>query len=174
MTRMLNGDFDSSIGSRLQIWHAAVEAISQNPLTGVGPTGPSDALRELSNKGELTPVALQAGLSQIHNEILANTLRLGVFGLLSILAIYLVPISLLMKKISSVDEIGQRAGVMGVLFVTGYFIFGLTFEIFNIKMFATFYAVTVATVLAIVDQQAAASSFRRDGDRADRRGEKAI
>jgi O-antigen ligase len=137
----LSGDFNSSMGLRLQIWNAAVKALREHPIAGVGPEGAPNELQEL-------------GLGQIHNEILANTVRLGVFGLLSILAIYFVPMVLFVQAARSVDRVKHMAGVMGILFVTGYFIFGLTIETFNLKMFATFYAVTVTTLLAIVSHTA--------------------
>jgi O-antigen ligase len=105
----------------------------------------------LRGHGWLTAGGLQAGLSQIHNEVLANAMRLGVFGFASILAIYFVPIVAFLRAAKSTDRIKCVAGVMGMLFVTGYFVFGFTIETFNLKMFATYYAVTIATLLAIAD-----------------------
>jgi O-antigen ligase len=160
MVSALNGNFDTSVGARLQIWKASAKIIWDNPIVGVGPMAVSDELQALSHSGWITPFGLQAGLSQIHNEILANTIRLGIFGLLSILAIYLVPLALFIKATASVDRVKHTAGVMGMLFVTGYFVFGLTVETFNIKMFATFYAVTVAALLATARHSA---SFTIDG-----------
>ena len=147
--KALNGDFESSIGKRLQIWNAAVEVFREHPIVGVGPEGVSRELRDLGDRGWFTSGGLRAGVSQIHNEILANSMRLGVFGLFSILAIYFVPFWLFMKAARSTQRVTNTAGLMGILFVAAYFIFGLTVETFNLKMFASFYAVTVATMLAI-------------------------
>jgi len=103
----------------------------------------------MHQRGWFTALGFEAASSQIHNEILANTVRLGIFGLLSILAIYFIPIILFIKATASADRVKRVAGVMGTLFVSVYFIVGMTIETFNIKTVATFYALTVATLLAI-------------------------
>jgi O-antigen ligase len=38
---------------------------------------------------------------------------------------------------------------MGICLVIGFFIFGLTVEIFNLKMTATFFAFTLAVLMAV-------------------------
>jgi O-antigen ligase len=146
ISAILEGNLNTSIGQRLQIWRAAVSIIRADPVFGVGPTNVDDELK--AYEGWSSSVGLQAALSQIHNEILGYTLRLGIFGLLSILAIYVVPFVLFLKAAVSEDRIRNSAAIMGTLVVAAYFTFGLTFEVFVVKMFATFYAMTVATLLA--------------------------
>lgn len=154
ITSVQNGKLDTSIGQRLQMWRAGIEIVRTHPIAGVGPAGPTPQLRSLSEQGWLTPIGLDAALSQMHNEILADTIRLGVFGLLAILAVYFVPLFLFVGAAASTDRTKQMAAVMGMLFVSGYFIFGLTIETFNIKMVASFYAVTVVILLAIARNEA--------------------
>jgi O-antigen ligase len=144
-----NRNFDTSLGLRLQIWNAGVEIVRENPIAGVGPEEVDVQFRAMHERGWFTTSGFEAALSQIHNEILANTVRLGIFGLLSILVIYFIPMILFIKTTTSVNRMKRVASVMGILFVCTYFITGLTIETFNIKMFATFYALTVATLLAI-------------------------
>ncbi len=149
LTDVLNRNLETSLGLRLQIWNATIEIIRENPIVGVGPAEVLDQFRAMHQRGWFTPLGFEAASSQVHNEILANTARLGIFGLLSILAIYVIPMVLFIKATMSVDRVKGVAGVMGTLFVSAYFVLGLTIETFNIKMFATYYALTVAALLAI-------------------------
>jgi O-antigen ligase len=150
IANVLDRNLDTSFGLRLQMWHAGIEIVRENPIFGIGPgENIREKFRAMHQKGWFTNLGLEAALSQMHNEILANTMRLGIFGLLSILAIYFVPMILFIKSTASVDRVKQLAAVMGTLFVSAYFIVGLTIETFNIKTIATFYALTVSTLLAI-------------------------
>jgi O-antigen ligase len=150
IANVLNRKLDTSFGLRLQIWNAGVEIVSENPIFGIGPhESIRDQFRAMHQRGWFTNLGLDAALSQIHNEILANTVRLGIFGLLSILTIYVIPMILFVEATASIDRVKRVAGVMGILFVSAYFIVGLTIETFNIKTIATFYALTVAVLLAI-------------------------
>lgn len=146
---ILAGNLDTSAGQRLQVWKVAIEAIRENPIIGLGPTGAHSALQAKAENGQLTSLGLRAGLSQIHSEIIAHTMRLGVFGLISILAVYAVPLILFWNGVRCADHARQVASVMGLQFVTGYFVVGLTIEVFNLKMFATFYAMAVSILLVI-------------------------
>jgi O-antigen ligase len=151
--RAVNGDYDSSMGKRLQIWNGAIELFRKHPILGIGPAAVTRELLQLHQAGWLTAGGLEAGLSQIHNEILANAVRLGIFGILSILAIYFVPFALFVDAAKSAEYVKRTAGILGQLFIAAYFVFGLTIETFNLKMFASFYAVTVAILLAIARHQ---------------------
>jgi O-antigen ligase len=161
-TSILAGDFDTSIGLRLQIWNAAIKLIRDNPIAGVGPTGLPDALRAMHQSGAIDDTALDLGIAETHNEILSHTVKLGVLGLLEILAIYLVPAILFAAATYSGARIRRNAGITGMLFVATYFIFGLTVETFNIKTFATFYALTVACLLAVARRPAPRAADRAD------------
>jgi O-antigen ligase len=150
IANVLDRKLDTSFGLRLQMWNAGVEIVRENPIFGIGPAeNIREQFRTMAQKGWFTNLGLEAALSQIHNEILANTMRRGIFGLLSILATYFVPMILFIKAMASVDRVKQVAAVMGTLFVSAYFIVGLTIETFNIKTIATFYVLTVSTLLAI-------------------------
>jgi O-antigen ligase len=166
---VFTGHLNTSIGLRLQIWNAALHLIRDNPIAGVGPAGLPDALRAFHERGGIDDFALELAIGEMHNEILAHTTRFGIFGLLSILAIYLVPLTLFAAATSSSDHVKRNAGVMGVLFAVGYFIYGLTLETFAMKPFATFYAMTVACLLAIarqsVPQMAGSTNFGADTQR---------
>ncbi len=75
------GNPDTSIGIRLQLWNAALHLIAQNPVFGVGAAGFAGAMDGLSTSGAITTMAAGFGKGEVHNEILAHTVRFGIFGL---------------------------------------------------------------------------------------------
>jgi O-antigen ligase len=143
-----HGNKDTSIGDRLQLWQAACYLFAEPPVFGVGPDGFAQMMTTLSNSGMLTTEAARFGRGEVHNEILAKAVGLGVFGLLSILSVYAVPLVIFMRSTRSPVAQTRTAAFMGICLVTGFFIFGLTVEIFNLKMTVAFYGLTVAVLLA--------------------------
>lgn len=139
---------DTSIGIRLQLWQAALHLFIEHPFFGVGPNGFEQAIPALTADGMLTPYASKLGYSEVHNEILAKCANTGLFGLLSILSIYLVPLFIFWRSTKSVESGMSVAGFMGICLVSGFFIFGLTAEIFNLKMTAAFFSFTLAVLMA--------------------------
>ena len=142
------GNVDTSIGIRLQLWKAALHLIAENPIFGVGADGFGRAMDTLSASGFITSVAASYGKGEVHSEILAHTVRFGIFGLFSILAIYFVPFVLFLRAARSGAHQQKTAAMMGMCLTLGFFVFGLTVETFNLKMTAAFYSLTVAILLA--------------------------
>jgi len=142
------GDKDTSIGIRLQLWQAACFLFSEHPFFGVGPGGFAQMMTPLSNSGMVTPLAASFGRGEVHNEMLAKAAELGIFGLLSIVSVYAIPLIIFIRSTRSRVAQEKSAAFMGICLVTGFFIFGLTVEIFNLKMTDAFYSLTVAVLLA--------------------------
>ena len=144
-----NGQADSSVGIRLQLWKAALYLYTENPLFGVGPDGFAESMAALSQSGFITADAAQLGKGEVHSQMLANLVGLGIPGLLSILSIYFLPMFLFWKSTQLSVNSRRIAGMMGICLTLGFFIFGLTVETFNIKMIVSFYSLTLAVLLAI-------------------------
>ena len=149
LTLFTSGNVDTSIGVRLQLWKAAFHLIAENPFLGVGADGFGQAMDALSASGFITPDAAGLGKGEVHNEILAQTVRFGIFGLCSILAIYFVPFYLFLRAAKSGTHQQNGAAMMGMCVTLGFFVFGLTVETFDLKMTAAFYSLTVAVLLAV-------------------------
>jgi O-antigen ligase len=146
----LDGNKDTSIGLRLQIWAAAIHLFAQNPIFGVGPDQFGKSVKALIASGyTMTPMAAEYAGAEVHNELLNRAVTLGAFGVISILLIYLVPLGLFIQATRSSDHFRRVAGMLGACFVVSFLVFGLTVEVFNLKTPATFYSLTVAILLAI-------------------------
>ncbi|MBU1446737.1 MAG: O-antigen ligase family protein [Gammaproteobacteria bacterium] len=142
------GNIDTSIGVRLQLWSAAIQLIVENPIFGVGADGFGGAMGSLSEQGLITPIAAELGRGEVHSEILAQTVRFGVFGLGFILAVYFVPLYYFLKLAKSANRQQAVPALMGICVTLGFFVFGLTVETFNLKMTAAFYCTTIAALFA--------------------------
>lgn len=141
------GNKDTSIGVRIQIFQVALQILQEQPLFGTGPQGYKEALIRLGQSGMITQDAVQLGSAEVHNQILNYTIKYGMFGLLSGLAIHLVPLILFVRALKVATGEGRIAALMGICLVTGFMIFGLSVEIFNLKHTISFYSLTLAVLL---------------------------
>ncbi len=142
------GNRDTSFGVRWQLYKAAVDVFSRHPIFGVGPEGFKLEMKPMVDAGRITPDAARLGRGEVHNDILSKAAGMGVFGLLAILAIYFVPFGLFWRATRSEVWVVKRTGILGVTFVSGFSVFGLTVEVLNLTMATAFYSFTVAVLLA--------------------------
>ncbi|MDH2915812.1 MAG: O-antigen ligase family protein [Gallionella sp.] len=142
------GNRDTSTGIRWQLYQAAASIIIEHPVFGVGPGGFALQMAPMADAGKITPMAAELGRGEVHNDILKKTADLGIFGLAAIFAVYLVPFCLFGKASKSKSRQIQRAGILGMVFVSGFMVFGLTAEVLNLTMTIAFYSFTVAVLLA--------------------------
>lgn len=142
------GNRDTSTGIRWQLYKAAVEVFIQHPLFGVGPEGFALEMKPMVEAGKITPQAADLGRGEVHNDILSKAAGMGVFGLIAMFAIYLVPFRLFWQATKSDSRQVRRTGLLGITFVSGFLVFGLTVEFLNLTMATAFYSFTVAVLLA--------------------------
>lgn len=143
-----NGQRDTSVGIRLQHWIAALHLYKQNPVFGVGSDGFAQSMSAMSEAGLITARAAKLGEGEVHNQILANLVNLGIFGLIANLMVYFVPLLIFIRSLKFGSKLTKSPSMMGICLVLGYLTFGLTVETFGIKMIASFYSLTLAALLA--------------------------
>ncbi len=148
VTSLQQGNPDTSTGIRLQLYRAAARVFTSNPVFGVGPEGFAKEMDAMQKAGLITPMAADLGRGEVHNELLSRAAGMGVLGLAAMLAIYLVPAGIFYRSMrSQVPEIRQ-SGMLGLIFVSSFMVFGLTAETLNLTMASAFYGLTVAVLLA--------------------------
>lgn len=148
VTTFDQGNRDTSTGIRWQLYSAAVEIIAEHPIFGVGTGGYALQMAPMVAAGKITPIAAEYGRGEVHNDLLKKTADMGIFGLTALMAVYLVPFWMFQKASRSDSMQIRRAGVMGMLFVSGFIVFGLTAEVLNLTMTISFYSFTIAVLLA--------------------------
>lgn len=142
------GNRDTSAGVRWQLYKAAADVFYRHPFAGVGPEGFKSEMQWMVDNEKLTPMAAYMGRGEVHNDILAKAAGMGILGLVAILASYLVPLRLFWRATKSGIDGVRRSGILGIVFVSGVFVFGLTVEFLNLTMATAFYSFTIAVLLA--------------------------
>ena len=143
------GNENTSVGIRLQLWRGAWVLFTEHPLLGVGRENFSTALHELAVRKVISNEA--AAFSHTHDEVMFNLSTLGIFGLASLLSIYFFPVIVFLRYLKNTRDQRLRTGVaMGLALCIGFVIFGLTETMFVVSMTTSFYALSVATLLAWV------------------------
>ena len=142
------GISDSSLGIRLQHWQVGVSMFIGNPLFGAGPGSFNHHREHFVNQGLLTPLAAEYGSGEMHNQFISTLAQTGLIGFIGSLAIYLIPFLIFNSRLNDSDLFRRRSAQMGVSVVISFFIFGLTVEIFSLKMTTSFYALIITIFLA--------------------------
>jgi len=160
LTAYSNGNKDTSTGLRLQLYLAAIHLFIEHPIFGIGPGEFPQIMPSLAAGGMLTPLGSAAGTSEVHNEILHKCAETGLVGLTAILSVYFVPSIIFWRTSQSAESSIRIASFMGLCLVIGFFIFGLTVEIFDLKMTATFFSLTLAILMAAATNKASLTTLK--------------
>lgn len=83
-----SGNFNTSIGLRLQMWRAALEMSSRNIFLGAGDNH-AIYLEEMYNEGKASKVLFQYSPTHYHNQYLDKLVKTGIIGLILFLLLQL-------------------------------------------------------------------------------------
>ncbi|AVJ30879.1 hypothetical protein CLM73_05200 [Achromobacter spanius] len=137
---------DTSFGIRLQLWHASILMFEKSPIVGIGPSKFREELRVLQGQGIVTQKVVD-GFGEPHNDLLAALAGYGLLGLLSMLALYLVPAAMFFRRLASDDRVIRVGAQMGLLFCLSYCAFSMTEMMFrNMRSVPTYGLIVVALI----------------------------
>lgn len=143
------GELRSGTAARLELWKAAFHLFKENPVLGIEPGSIDAKLDELGNAGIINDWVVYVGKAEMHSEIVARVAKYGLLGLISALAVSLIPAWLFLRALTTADRARKAAARMGLSVAVAFLIMGLTLENYNIKMVAAFYSLTIAILLAV-------------------------
>ncbi len=134
---------ESATGYRLTMWKMTVHLFSLSPWVGYGefstlPVTKDPYILSFADAESIKTI-LCCGP---HNEVAAQTLRSGVFGILALLATYMIPMFIFLQS-----KMNQST-VMGMMLCTGVFICGFATEMLGLKISYTFYAIFTSGLMA--------------------------
>jgi O-antigen ligase len=141
-------DLDSSLGIRFQLWKGSWVLFKEHPAFGVGVENYRSALLELSARKIISPAA--AVYQHSHNDVLFMMAKLGVFGLLAMLAIYFVPMFYFARELRDDDKEIRAAASMGLALCAGIAGLGLSDVVFLWWEVFPFYAISIALFLVCI------------------------
>ncbi|MCE2594015.1 O-antigen ligase family protein [Motilimonas cestriensis] len=148
ISQYTNGDKNTSIGIRFELWKSAAITIKQYPILGL-----SKAQRIEERKQQIEAGTLQLNPEAIvfhaHNEYLEALSLRGLFGLIVLIAMLVAPILIFMKnkgtsnpELTAVNQAGIAASIMFI----GY---GLTQVFLGHNSGMVFYSFITATLLGL-------------------------
>jgi O-antigen ligase len=147
-------NLDSSPGARLSIWKFSIQFAGESLLFGYGE---EKNMMQLLSNSPLNIPAYEIAINIMastgpHSDILSKLLSSGLFGLLAYLCLIFVPFYFFYTHRNSLIANKRRAARMGMYYITGVFIAGLSNEQLSLKYLCTFYGLMTATLLAQVLQ----------------------
>ncbi|HHU93909.1 MAG TPA: O-antigen ligase family protein [Alcaligenaceae bacterium] len=157
------GNSETSVGARFEMWQGAIQLIKEKPLMGWGKDGYQSAMQALAEQDKADPVI---GLfNHAHNDILDQTAKQGLLGLITLLALYLVPLYYFSAYLQH-PHLGIRSlSVAGTLLAVAYIDFGFSqaFLTHNngVMMFAFWLMIWAGLLRNTIEQHTASAATVR-------------
>lgn len=148
VSRYEQHDRDTSVGIRIQLWKASWLMFKESPLVGVGVPNFRPELVKLQKQGIVTEL-VSTDYGEPHNDMLGALAGYGLLGLLSMLALYLIPAAVFWRRSASDDPVVHVGSQIGMLFCLGYFVFSLSEMMFRNMRSVPIYALTVVVLYAL-------------------------
>lgn len=150
LTLYSNGNPDSSVGARLEMWKGAWTMFVEHPLTGVGRANYYLGLNNLIARGDINPA--MHDYHHAHNELLNALATQGLLGAFALIAIYAAPLLFFTRQLRLPGQ-HQPYALAGVLLVLSFIDFGLTQVMFAHHASSSFYALTVCILVGLCLQE---------------------
>jgi O-antigen ligase len=148
LARLSHGDAaNTSLGARLQLWHASIHLFELHPLLGVGKGHLQAQLGELAREGELSPLVVN---QRAHSEFFSTIAELGVAGVVCLALLYIGPLVYFVRYRRSPHRDVSTAAYCGIGVSGSVIIFGLSIDVLTVVMSTALIALLWATLLAII------------------------
>jgi O-antigen ligase len=142
---------DTSVGQRWLMWKNAIHMIQLKPILGWGKRDYLAYKNDRIIEGQLHPQI--AKYTDAHNDYIDATVKIGAVGLISLLLVYLVPMTLFFKRYLYNRNLDQGLSLCAMAMISGYMVSGLTATFMTINMNVMFYTVTVAVLFSLLETQ---------------------
>jgi O-antigen ligase len=139
---------DQSVTMRISFYRMAFFYFIQNPIQGWGDLG----WQSLMNHPDLTKFASsytrESTAQGFHNEIITNTIRSGIWGLIASMLFYGVPIKRAIRGLVQVDQKLKIVSFNLLIFILHLFFAGLTTEVTNLVFLCSFIGISLSVMMA--------------------------
>ncbi|MDP2070953.1 O-antigen ligase [Methylotenera sp.] len=135
---------NTSVGARISFIRMAVFLFQQKPLGGWGDGNFENVINDPAlnfSSLEAKKIALEAGF---HNDITANMVRSGIWGLMATVALFLIPALFFIRNMHSEYKNQRDVAFLALAFLTCQFVSSLSMEIFNLRYSASFFGLMLA------------------------------
>ncbi len=138
-----NSQIPTSTGARLTMWKISAHFFSLSPWVGYKDL----SILPITQDSYILSIADAESIKTFlccgpHNELATQSLRSGVFGILALLATYMIPMYIFLRS-----KISQST-LMGMMLCFGVFICGFATEMLSLKISYTLYAILTSGLIA--------------------------
>ena len=138
-------NLDTPAGIRLSIWKISLSLALENPWFGYGETG----LKEVLANHPLNTAAYRSAIETLafagpHSDVLAKLLFTGLIGLFAYAATMVIPWLYFWRHRSDAHPGSMAASHLGMYFITGVMVCGLTNEMLSLKYLCSFFGLMIA------------------------------
>jgi len=139
---------DNSVGMRISFYRNAIFYFFERPLTGWGDLGWLVLINSPETSNYSSLVAREFAKNGFHNEILTNSVRSGIWGFISTISLFFIPLYASLKiKNNELDLHYKLMKSLIVLFILHNFIVGITTEVTNLVFLSSFFGLTLSVYL---------------------------
>jgi len=136
----------SSVGHRLELWKASWLIAKNDNFLGNGPDDFQSSTQKIVDTGQV-----HKNMTQFvgpHNQYFESMVNEGVFGLVSLLAIFFIPMRIILKNLY--DPKSRHISAMLVLtMLVAYMEFMLSISSLIVQIMALFFAFSVSVFLGL-------------------------
>lgn len=143
----------TSVGLRLDMWKAGLEAFLRDPLIGSGPSGTEAVVSELIASDQIHP-AVQ-NFRHLHNQYVEVMARHGMIGLTTYLLLMAVTLGLFLKKSHSEVLEVKALALGGAFFVTLHAVVNLTQSMLERNIGVTMFVFMIVFLWAVLKREEA-------------------
>ncbi|HZZ11726.1 MAG TPA: O-antigen ligase family protein [Paraburkholderia sp.] len=150
LTQMRHGDENTSVGIRLQLWHASWRVFTEHPVYGVGKGKLLATFDGFFKRGE---AHIEIVNERAHSDFFSTIAEMGVIGAICLVLFYFGQTVYFWRHRRSNDPTIRAAAFSGLAVSFSTIIFGFTIDVLVPVMVTALVALLGATLLAIIDSR---------------------
>jgi O-antigen ligase len=148
LTELQQGNTDTAVGLRYELWKASWRLYTEHPVFGVGKGHLERALADLASRGRTTPDIIN---ERAHSDFFSTIAEMGTIGLACLLLFYGGVVAEFLRACRRADAATAAACYAGLAVMFSTIIYGLTIDVLVPVMNTTLLALLFAGFLAMVE-----------------------
>lgn len=134
-----SGDVSTSIGLRLDMWAAGIDAFRSAPMLGLGFTGFNEFLHHRVELGLTHPDFEATGFKHLHCEVITTAAKIGLMGLFALAVLWVGGTRWFLRDTMNMDTNGKIFRVMGLITFTAMIAYSMTDSMFGMTLHSMVY-----------------------------------
>jgi len=134
-----SGEVSTSIGIRLDMWAAGIDAFRSAPLFGLGFTGFNEFLHRRIEMGLTHPDLEAVGFKHLHCELITTAAKMGLMGLVGLAILWVGGIQWFLRDTGNNDSNRQIFRVMGLITFAAMIAYSMTDSMFGMTLHSMVY-----------------------------------